>query len=270
MRGERRLFSGGLVFMVGVLAMSWHSVLSAADSAQEPNPQQIEIKAAGTRLTYLDGAREQREVQVGERFQVVRRIDTHYVVADGDRRAMVLLSAVIPAPAAPAGEESPFVITTAQASISVKYGRRSEPATVPAGDVLEVLTRHPLGTTLFVLLRDGRTGEVAANLVRPARPEERPPQPPAGRLSGPVPLGCEISVDAERSVRVEFTYPNSLGERLGLQPGTRILKVNGRDIHSAADYDRASRLLGGNLRLLIQRFRLDYPEMIEYHDPRND
>jgi S1-C subfamily serine protease len=83
-----------------------------------------------------------------------------------------------------------------------------------------------------------------------------------------VPLGCEISIDARRVVRVESVYPWSFGERLGLQPGMAILKVNGREIHSAADYDQASSLLGGNLRLLVRRAGMDYPEMIEYFEPR--
>ncbi len=252
-----------------VLGSCGYAALGADDPAAPPDPQQVEVKTAGTRLTYLDGQREQREVQTGERYRVVRRISGYYVVADGQRQAIVSLSAVVPVSVSTAKDDSPFVITTAEAPVSVKFGRRSEPSTVPAGEVLEVLDRHRLGTTLFVLLRNGRTGEIAENLVRAAKSDERPPESKPGRLAGPVPLGCEISVDDQRTVRVEYTYFNSLGERLGLQPGTRILKVNGRDIHSAADYDQASTLLGGNLRLLVQRLHMDYPEMIEYRDPRN-
>lgn len=246
-----------------------YTAVGADDPAASPDPQQVEIKTAGTRLTYLDGQREQREVQTGERFRVVRRISGYYVVADGQRQAIVSLSAVSPVSSSAARDDSPFVITTAEAPVSVKFGRRSEPTTVPAGEVLEVLDKHRLGTTLFVLLRNGRTGEIAENLVRAVKPEERPPEPKPGRVPGPVSLGCEISVDEQRTVRIEYSYFNSLGERLGLQPGTRILSVNGREIHSAADYDQASALLGGNLRLLVQRRHMDYPEMIEYRDPRN-
>jgi len=247
----------------------WCPARGAGDPAREPEPQQIEIKTEGTRLTYLDGSRERRETRVGERFRVVRRIDTYYVVADGDRRALAPISGVLPVKSPPVGDDSPYIVTTAQASVSVKIGRRSETTTVPAGEVLEVLDRHPLGTTLFVVLRDGRTGELAASLARAAKPEERPPQPKVGRVRGPLPLGCEISVDAERRVRVEFVFPDSLGQRLGLAPGTVILKVNGQPIHSAADYDRASQLLGGDLRLVVQQFSTDYPELIEFHHPRN-
>jgi S1-C subfamily serine protease len=70
-------------------------------------------------------------------------------------------------------------------------------------------------------------------------------------------------------VLVDYVYPGSFGQRLGLEPGMRILAVNGREIHSAAEYDQASALLGGNLRLLVQRSGMTYPEMIEYIDPRN-
>jgi S1-C subfamily serine protease len=120
-----------------------------------------------------------------------------------------------------------------------------------------------------VLRPGGRTAEISQELVRAARPEECPPPPKVGVVRGPVRLGCEISVDEQRYVFVEFVYPGSLGERIGLQPATRILKVNGEEIHSAADYDRASQRLGGNLRLLVQRYRMDYPEMLKYEDPRN-
>jgi hypothetical protein len=162
-----------------------------------------------------------------------------------------------------------YVVTTANARISVRTGRRGVPGTVGQGAVFEVLGRHPLGSTLYILLENGRTAEIASNLVRTARPEERPPPPAVGRLPGRVLLGCEISIDGRRNVYVDFIYPGSLGQRLGLQPETRIIKVNGHAIHSAADYDRASSLLGGNLRLLVQRPGLDYPEMLEYVDPRN-
>jgi len=220
-------------------------------------------------MTYLDGAREQRQVERGRRFAVVRRVDTYYVVQDGPRQAMLAIGSVIPVKKPKPKSDREFVVTTAEAPIAIKLGRRSTPDTVPQGQILEVLGRPRIGSTVYVLHKDGRTAEISSKLVRKARPEECPPPPAVGIIRGPVRLGCEISIDLERNVLVEFVYPGSLGERIGLQPGTRILKVNGREIHSSADYDRASQQLGGNLRLLVRRFRLDFPEMLEFQDPRN-
>jgi hypothetical protein len=100
--------------------------------------------------------------------------------------------------------------------------------------------------------------------LRNARPNEVPPLPQLEREI-PLPrLGCEISLDKDRTVIVEYVYPGSFGERIGLTRFMKILEVNGTPIHSAADYDKASRLLGGRLRLLVQQRGLDYPEMIQY------
>jgi membrane-associated protease RseP (regulator of RpoE activity) len=218
-------------------------------------------------MTYLDGDREQREVEQGDRFKVIRRFDTYYVVADGQRRALIAIGSVIPVEAPRATAQWDYVVTTANAPIVVWAGRTRLPDVAQAGEVFEVLGRHPTGATLYVLWKGGRTAELAASLVRAAKPRERPAgraAPAAGRR---VPLGCEISIDRQRRVRVETVYPGSLGERLGLARGAIILKVNGQEIHSAADYDRASALRGGNLRLLVQNPGLDYPEMIEYQHP---
>lgn len=244
-------------------------LLVASPSARADEPQQIEVNVEKAVLTFLDGTREQREVERGRRFTVVRRLDAYYVVQEGNRQAMIAISNVIPANKPAARPKWEYVVTTAAASVAVKHGRRSIPNTVQQGEVFEVLGPHPLGSTLYILLDNGRTAEVSSKLVRPAKPSERPKPPAVGRVPGPVPLGCEISVDLERNVFVEYIYLDSLAQRIGLQPGTRILEVNGEEIHSAADYDRASQQLGGNLRILVRRFGLDYPEMIEYRDPRN-
>ena len=254
---------GTLALLILVELASW------SPGASSDDPKQVEVSSATAVLTYLDGSREQRAVERGHRLEVVRRLDTYYVVKDGDRQALVALANVIAVKTPAAKQKWEYVVTTANAAVSVKSGRRSVPEQVEQGEVFEVLGRPRIGSTLYILLDDGRTAEIAANLVRTARPEERPPPPRVGRIRGPVPLGCEISIDTQRCVRVEFAYPDSLGERIGLLPGIAILEVNGEAVHSAADYDRESQLLGGDLRLLVRQFGLDYPEMLEYRDPRN-
>jgi hypothetical protein len=233
------------------------------------DPDRVEVKDKTALLAYIDGNREQRDVQEGDRFRVVRRTGSYYVVQDGSRQALISIASVVPVktPAQPSKWE--FVVTKADAAISVRFGRRGVPGKVQQGQVFEVLGRHSLGGTLYILLDNGRTAEISAELVRPARQGEQPPPLVPGRLSGPIRLGCPISTDRDGNVYIDAVYPGTLGERIGLQPGMRILKVNGDEIHSAADYDRASGLLGGGLRLLVQRRGLDYPEMLVFQDPRS-
>jgi hypothetical protein len=242
---------------------------SHLSASEDDAPAAVEIKSTKSLLTYLDGEREQHEVERGRRFKVRRRMDTYYVIEDGPRQALVAITDVIPVKTPQPKSRWEFVVTTARAPMVIKSGRRGIPDKIDQGQILEVLDRDSLGSTLYVLLKGGRTAEISVDLIRPARPDEQPPPPPVGIVRGPVRLGCEISIDERRNVYVEFVYPGSLGERIGLQPLTRILKVNGEEVHSAADYDRASQLLGGNLRLLVRRYRMDYPEMLEYRDPRN-
>jgi len=253
-----------LGFAAGLLALA----IGATALAAGAEPERVEVKDKTAFLAYLDGNREQRDVQEGDRFPVVRRTGSYYVVQDGSRQALISIASVIPVktPAQPSKWE--FVVTKAEAPISARTGRRGIPGKAQQGQVFEVLGRHPLGGTLYVLLDNGRTAEISADLVRAARPEETPPPLVPGRLSGPIRLGCPISIDRRGNVYVEAVLPGTLGERIGLQPGMRILKVNGEEIHSAADYDRASMLLGGGLRLLVQRRGLDYPEMLQFQDPR--
>jgi hypothetical protein len=251
-----------MTLVVGVL-------LASAAAAPRDAPDRVEVKDKTAFLMYRDGAREQRDVEEGDRFEVLRRLDSYYVVRDGNREALISIASVIPVKTPKPVEKWQYVITTAQAPISMRTGRRGTPSTVEQGKVFEVLGKHPLGSTYYILLDNGRTAEIATNLVRPARPQESPPPPAVGQLTGPVRLGCEITLDKAGNVYVGLIYAGSLAERIGLQPEMRILKVNGEEINSAADYDRASRLLGGNLRLMIQRRGLDYPEMIQYQDPRN-
>jgi hypothetical protein len=251
---------------LGMCVLLTQSTIAASED--EP-PKVVEIKSAHAVLTYLDGQREQIQVEQGQRFPVQRRLDTYYVIEHEARRAIVAIRDVIPAKTPQPEARWEYVVTTAQAPIAIKRGRRSLPDTVAQGEVLEVLGRNTLGATLYVLIKGGRTAEISQELVRPARDREQPPPPPVGIVPGPVRLGCEISIDEQRNVYVEYVYPGSLAERIGLQPLTRILEVNGEEIHSAADYDRASQLLGGNLRLLVRRYRMQYPEMLEYWDPRN-
>jgi hypothetical protein len=243
--------------------------LCAPLTSRAEEPTQVEVKSESAVMTYLGGEREQVKVERGLRLDVVRRMDAYYVVKVGSREALVAINDVIPAPTAAASEASRYVVTTAKAPLVVRVGRQRLPEVAEAGRVFEVLGKPLVGSTWFVLADGGRTAEVATKLVRPARPEEQPPAPKVGRVRGPVPLGCAISIDEQRFVRVDFAFPGSLGERLGLQPEMRILRVNGVEIHSAADYDQASSRLGGNLRLLIQRPGMDYPELILFEDPRN-
>ncbi len=244
-------------------------LFSCGAAAPRDDPDRVEVKDKTAFLMYRDGAREQRDVEQGDRFEVLRRLDSYYVVKDGNREALISIASVIPVKIPKPAEKWQYVVTTAQAPISVRTGKRGTPSTVEQGRVLEVLGKHPLGSTYYILFDNGRTAEISTNLVRPAKPQEAPPPPAAGQLTGPVRLGCEISLDRGGNVYVGLVYPDSLAERLGLQPEMRILKVNGEAIHSAADYDRASGLLGGNLRLLVQRRGLDYPELFQYQDPRN-
>ncbi len=234
----------------------------AAQPASAADPAQVEVRDNGVVLTYLGQPPGQREVQRGDRFAVVRTSGSMYVVRDAGREALLPIASAIPA-AAPAAQTS-FVVATAKAPIAECVGRSRVPGTVEPGTVLEVLARHPLGTTLYVRLASGRTAEIAHNLVRAAKPEQQPRALPVGPYRGPVPLGCEISIDQRGNVYAEIIYVDTLGQRIGLQPGTQIIRVNGQEIHSAADYDRASALLGGHLRLVVQRPGLDYPELIEY------
>jgi hypothetical protein len=251
------------------MAILFAALFSCGAAAPRDHPDRVEVNDKHAFLTYRDGAREQRDVEQGDRFEVVRRLDSYYVVKDGHREAMISIASVIPVKTPKPVEKWQYVITTAQAPISIRTGRRGTPSTVEQGKVFEVLAKHPLGSTYYILLDNGRTAEIATNLVRPARPQESPPPPAVGRFTGPVRLGCEITLDRNGNVYVGLIYAGSLAERIGLQPEMRILKVNGEEIHSAADYDRASGLLGRNLRLLVQRRGLDYPELVQFMDPRN-
>ena len=253
---------------LGYAATQLAQAIGAAALAAGAEPERVEVKDKTAFLAYLDGNREQRDVQEGDRFPVVRRTGSYYVVQDGSRQALISIASVIPVKTPLQPSKWEFVVTKAEAPISVRTGRRGVPGKAQQGQVFEVLGRHPLGGTLYVLLDNGRTAEISADLVRAARPGETPPPLVPGRLSGPIRLGCPISIDRQGNVYVEAVLPGTLGERIGLQPGTRILKVNGEEIHSAADYDRASMLLGGGLRLLVQRRGLDYPEMLQFQDPR--
>ena len=232
-------------------------------------PQRIEVKDKTAFLAYLDGNREQRDVQEGDQFTVVRRTGSYYVVRDGTRQALITIASVVPVKTPAPASKWEFVVAKADAPISIRSGRRGAPAKVQQGQVFEVLGRNPLGGTLYILLDNGRTAEISTELVRPAREGEQPPPLVPGPLSGPIRLGCPISIDRQGNIYVESVPPGTLGERIGLQPGMRILKVNGEEIRNAADYDRASTLLGGGLRLLVQRRGLDYPELLVFRDPRN-
>jgi len=243
--------------------------ISATAMAAGGDPGQVEVKDKTAFLAYLDGSREQRDVAEGDRFPVVRRMGSYYVVRDGGRQALLSIASVIPVKTPAQASKWEFVVTKADAPISVRSGRRGTPGRAQQGQVFEVLGRHPLGGTLYILLDNGRTAEISADLVRAARPGETPPPLVPGPLTGPIRLGAAISTDRQANVYVDAVYPGTLGERIGLQPGMRILKVNGEEIRSAADYDRASTLLGGGLRLLVQRRGLDYPEMLQFQDPRN-
>jgi hypothetical protein len=255
------------VLTLAIVAAVFAGLAGAAAAGAEPQRVEVNVKTAF--LAYLDGNREQRDVEEGDRFTVLRRAGSYYVVQDGARQALITIASVVPVKTPVPASKWNFVVAKADAPISIRSGRRGTPAKVQQGQVFEVLGRHPLGGTLYILMDNGRTAEISTDLVRAAREGEQPPPLVPGPLSGPIRLGCPIAIDRQGNVFVDSVPPGTLGERIGLQPGMRILKVNGEEIRTAADYDRASTLLGGGLRLLVQRRGLDYPELLVFRDPRN-
>jgi S1-C subfamily serine protease len=240
-------------------ALSVALLLCRDGRAEEPGF--VEVSRDQALVTFLGGG--QGKAAQGDRFQVAGTQGSYYLVLVGDKKALIAINDVSVAKS-PSAPPTGFVVTTARASIVMRVGFKRTPSETPQGTVFEVLGRPSLGNTLYVLMKDGHTGEIAASLVRNARPNEVPPLPQLEREI-PLPrLGCEISLDKDRTVIVEYVYPRSFGERIGLTRFMKILEVNGTPIHSAADYDKASRLLGGRLRLLVQQRGLDYPEMIQY------
>ena len=121
------------------------------------------------------------------------------------------------------------------------------------------------------LLPDNRSGATPA----PLGPEAFPPGPlgpgpsntgqpqwapnAAERLVPPPPIGCRLSLQYSdpfdrRTAVVVITevFRDSLGERLGLKAGDRIIQVNNLPVRSREEYEQAAWSQGGRLVLVVQ------------------
>jgi hypothetical protein len=114
----KRHIHGWLACAAALLALA---VCRAAAGAGG-DPERVEVKDKTAFLAYIDGNREQRDVQEGDRFPVVRRTGSYYVVRDGTRQALISIASVVPVktPAQPSKWE--FVVTKAFALVRIVHG----------------------------------------------------------------------------------------------------------------------------------------------------
>lgn len=101
----------------------------------------------------------------------------------------------------------------------------------------------------------GLTASLLAAMAAGARGQERLLLRPDGPQGSTPKLGIVGYVEYGRGLVVERVFPYSPAQRLGLEPGDVILRVNDQRLRRDGDLQQALRRSGGFVRLLVDDVR---------------